>query len=748
MGSHPCTVNGTLDDSKYSNPLPWIGLYIAGASLLCALAMALDTFFGFRRRKLWFPCKFFSLNATSLTLLAIATKLPVDLNTSMPRRQDQLTKLSGTVLICIVMGNFMPSLAAMGDSEMLSNVVALGILVITVIVNVGIQIGTGVIYDFLPEHAAIMFFMLVLLVLIGSSSLAVPTTKELLEQKYEQIYQDHASVEEPYKLEKLNEDVNKFWMMAHTCSPQYVMGRSAPCTASGAFCLLSALILMEAMLRSYIRGSLRFCSGESDYSWSIILILIAQVIAIGVGTIAPAYRWFNVISFRHPDKGIRCSADEFRIESYWVQRLKEWKENPLPYHISRRRCRRIAHSLKNQILDVWIGMQKAVVSMSKGIQLVSVLPVSCFNVFLRFFHCKRLRRKSESIGSISKDSRHESEADYNPNLEKFVLHLEGEDDLVHLIMTHSCKATEQWIHKGTKNQPTYLIDLLKSSSQDFKGVGDFDSNHIPPIGSEEPHNCWALAVVTLTSIAVALPYIDPTIIKPLMRAVSEGLRYVRLIEKNLDVKGLINMRNAADTVWLGIDLHDRWLNEDLHKLAHEQKNPKRIIEKLADVGKNRVLEFTNRDGRGKKTLEWPVEVLAGNSMYRLARTILQDYDDKLGTSDKLFQWLRITIADLLGACLTNLPRVISMECTCNAIEVREASVREATYLLGECKKLLSDLEQKMFSDVDPDCMADFDKWHSIMQATNAPSCSSSASTNIYMSSFTSSSLCLSIETQT
>ncbi|GKF91759.1 hypothetical protein Tco_0275460, partial [Tanacetum coccineum] len=63
--------------------MPWVGLYVAGASLACTLAMAADAFQGFRKWKLWFPNKFFVLNTVSITLIAIAMKLPVDLNTNM-----------------------------------------------------------------------------------------------------------------------------------------------------------------------------------------------------------------------------------------------------------------------------------------------------------------------------------------------------------------------------------------------------------------------------------------------------------------------------------------------------------------------------------------------------------------------------------------------------------------------------------------------------------------------------------------
>uniref|UniRef100_A0A5B6YQT6 Uncharacterized protein n=1 Tax=Davidia involucrata TaxID=16924 RepID=A0A5B6YQT6_DAVIN len=174
MGRLGCTINGNLNDSKFSEPMPWIGIYVAAASAACAIAMAVDAIHGFRYRKFWFPCKFFSLNATTLTLIAVAIKLSVDLNTSMPHPQDQLAKLSSAVFICTVMGNSLPSLGTMENKEIFMNMVALGILVITAIVNICIQLGTGVIYVFWKEHA---FVMLLMLAIFCSSALSVPTTK-------------------------------------------------------------------------------------------------------------------------------------------------------------------------------------------------------------------------------------------------------------------------------------------------------------------------------------------------------------------------------------------------------------------------------------------------------------------------------------------------------------------------------------------------------------------------------------------
>lgn len=59
-------------DSKVHQQLdatmPWVGLYIAAPSAVYILAMVADAFNGFPRKKLWFPCKYTALNASSLTI--------------------------------------------------------------------------------------------------------------------------------------------------------------------------------------------------------------------------------------------------------------------------------------------------------------------------------------------------------------------------------------------------------------------------------------------------------------------------------------------------------------------------------------------------------------------------------------------------------------------------------------------------------------------------------------------------------
>ncbi|KAL0318479.1 UNVERIFIED_CONTAM: hypothetical protein Sangu_2004100 [Sesamum angustifolium] len=72
---HLCkqTLMDSLDShvqEKLDEAMPWIGLYIAAASAVCTLAMAADAFNGFTSKKLWFPCKYFSMNAASFDVIS------------------------------------------------------------------------------------------------------------------------------------------------------------------------------------------------------------------------------------------------------------------------------------------------------------------------------------------------------------------------------------------------------------------------------------------------------------------------------------------------------------------------------------------------------------------------------------------------------------------------------------------------------------------------------------------------------
>nr|GFA08486.1 hypothetical protein CTI12_AA089520 [Tanacetum cinerariifolium] len=222
------------NEAAYNKPMPWIGMYIALASLFCILAMVADLLHGFRNRKLWFPCKYFTLNAASLTVIAVAMKLPVDLSNPMLGIPDEMSKLGSMAFMCTMMANFLPSLATMNSKELLTNIIALDILVITLIVNVCIQIYTDVIggsisddYKWIVKGIALFYvaMLLILLIIHTCSGLTILNMKLILESKYQAGHETtlkDLELQQPRKLtaEKLNQHVKNHWIMAVTTPGQ------------------------------------------------------------------------------------------------------------------------------------------------------------------------------------------------------------------------------------------------------------------------------------------------------------------------------------------------------------------------------------------------------------------------------------------------------------------------------------------------------------------------------------------------
>ncbi|KAL5064320.1 hypothetical protein RYX36_026057 [Vicia faba] len=751
MAKYMCNSEGNLDDKSFSKPMPWIGIYIASASLLCLISFSLDLIKGFKARKLWFPCKYFCLNATSLTIIAISVKLSVDLNTPMPQRRDQLAKLASSAIICTVMANSMPSLGVTQTNETMMNVMAMAILVITMIVNICIQFATGVIYEFWIEHGVIMFLMLILLMIMSSSTLSLQKMKHYMELKYkvnEEALREESKQKQGFGnvTDKLRDELMRYWMMAHTSSPQFLLGRSVSCTASGAFCVLSTLTLFEGMLRTYLMPwSVTFCSGDSDYKWSIILILIVQYAAVAVGTIAPAFRWFFAVKYRCPNVRKRRCKKIFQVESYWTDSLVVIKESPISFRIRNRWFRKLAHDVKYMILCFCIKLQIGIVRLCIAAQYVSVYPMCWVLGFCEYF-------KNWKFGSsLGTGTKHD--------LRRFILHLEGEEELVEVMMKENWDATMHWVQQGEKKQPKLVIELLEkkcSILQGFKGVGEFDCDEIVPLHGEEPPYSWSLPLVTLASIIVAMPNIDKCLVKNLISTLNEGLPYVKFIENNIDQdRKIIKLRKAAEIIWLGTDLYGKWLDVDLYKLSLQSNSPKETLETLADLAKARYEKYKAKYNHiciKVSPWAWPLKVLASNAMYRISKTmLLMNHDvvkDCNSSSEKVFEVVIVMVSDILGACLTNLPHVISRVCLSSGIEEREDNVREAVYVLGKTKKIIEMLEKRAFPSVDFCCGTNVEDWR-LMHKENRFCCPSELSSLEEDDSYTAPSklrdLCLNID---
>ncbi|GFP92383.1 hypothetical protein PHJA_001382500 [Phtheirospermum japonicum] len=675
--------------------MPWIGAYVSFASLICALLMSVDTFRGFKTKRYWFPSKYFSLDATSLTLLAVAMKLPVDLTTRMYAVTDRLAKVSSLVLLSTAMANFLTSLGSMTDKDVLMNVTALGILVITVTANVCVQVVQ--MHSFLDgrlafvEEILAVGSMLLLLVMFVSSALMIPSTKRYLEKKYREMHRSALNEEE-----RVN---TKYWIMAETSNPQFVIARSVTCTTSGIVSLVIAVVLLEAEIRMAMEFNLLH-QYVSSYGWSTRLILLAQTIGVIVGTIAPASRWFVAINFRSSNEDSNSIRTALTVEGYWTQKMVEWRQSSLSFKIRHRTSRKAVHDVRGLILKLCIFVQYLIVLASKIVLCISVCITSpiiaCVNCV------KRLKRQKREI-----------------DIGHYVMLLDGEVELPSETLKNICEEVDKVIHKGKKQKPKNLLRLLHKSSDDFNGVADFDSRRVPSLHSGDLPYCWALPAVTLTSIALALPNVDEQKSRRLLSSVTEGLCFVKLIDDALDKKGSLgNIITAADVVWVGVELYHMWQDKDLHETSLKGKNADEILNELGNKAEKTVLEFMrdSRDCLMKNPLNWPANIVAANSMYRMSRTILLSHGKESDESDEdLFEILSIMIADILAACLTNLAHVITMKCHRNAIEEREESVRQAALLLGQTEEILAVLQRRELPLLAPDKAADIEEWRALVK---------------------------------
>nr|GEY58387.1 hypothetical protein CTI12_AA602070 [Tanacetum cinerariifolium] len=191
-------------ENEYTKPMQWVGIYIVVASMVCILAMVADLLQGFRNRKLWFPCIYFTFNAASLAVIAIAMKLPMDLNNSMPGDVDHMEKLGSMAFMCTTMANLLPSLATMNSKELLTNIMALDILDTSSRVN--------------------NYMLLVLLIIPTCSALNILKSKQILELKYKTSHEaalKDLELQQPEVLsvEKLKQHAKNHWIMACTGSP-------------------------------------------------------------------------------------------------------------------------------------------------------------------------------------------------------------------------------------------------------------------------------------------------------------------------------------------------------------------------------------------------------------------------------------------------------------------------------------------------------------------------------------------------
>ncbi|XP_071695595.1 uncharacterized protein [Rutidosis leptorrhynchoides] len=380
--------------------------------------------------------------------------------------------------------------------------------------------------------------MFVLLMITISSSLTIPTSKEILEIKHQaankaSLTDQHLERTHMSIVEKLRHYVTRYWVMAETGSPQFVMATNPLSTVSG---VISAIVLLYNLLVVFEIWHVKHLENEykvsaSPYKNSVLFILITQSIGILVGSIAPISRCFSALNFKLIVKWNRNHMMVFKVEKYWTQQLYEWKQIRVLFLSSSRRSRTFIYKLKNIILTLCIKFQTITVIL---------------------------------YGELS----------------KYVLQINDDMELADNILKGIINSTNFFVSKAEKEQNGNLLKLLEKSTG-FNGLEIFDSDHVRSLLPVELVNGWSLPIATLTCIAIALPNIQKNRVESLVRGVGEGLLCAYLVEESLNGnREYVNIQKAAMSLWLEVENSCKWLKYTLTKMLSRGKQQLRFLNGL------------------------------------------------------------------------------------------------------------------------------------------------------------------------
>ncbi|GJZ76638.1 hypothetical protein Tco_0641310 [Tanacetum coccineum] len=212
-------------------------------------------------------------------------------------------------------------------------------------------------------------------------------------------------------VEKLTQHVSNYWIMAGTGSPQFVTACSATTSAYGVICL--------------------------------------QFIGSLAGTIAPVSRCYAALSFKLSIKWIRNHIKVFNVESYWTQKLYDWKQSSIPFLVSSRKTKIVIQNFKVIFLTICIGVQKTVVVACKMIALIPTFFVICV------LFCIRSWKWLTAICSSSRNvmAQNPELVENNNDLRQYFLQLQDDMELSEQTLKRLLKSVNRLIQKAEKQPP-------------------------------------------------------------------------------------------------------------------------------------------------------------------------------------------------------------------------------------------------------------------------------------------------------
>ncbi|KAK9138702.1 hypothetical protein Sjap_009296 [Stephania japonica] len=546
------------DTTNFSSPMPAIGLYIAGATLVCLLLMLCDVLNGIRQRKPWIPCHFFVLNSFTLTLLSVATKLSVDLTTSMPSAYDQLSKLCGTAFICISIGFFRPSIVDMNESELSANLASLTVIVITLAVNISLQITTGAIFLFKVEHVIILVIMFLLL---GMTNSVHSSFSEYYNEPFRK-----ALEREPKNMQT----IKRWYLYSYMTSPQLLFCRVYFKAAVSLLCTTCFACLSQAVFRAYALEGLRFHKEVSDYKWSMWAVVGLQILAILIGTLTIVCRWISLTGeIRSP---VLLTLNKDGVHNFYKLYLLMQRNWDI-YYLSLdfpRVVSRTVRVLQNIINSLLFPISICSACIDKVALSISWKAMVCLKFSFGFVKCKNQRENGddERVPKLMKELGAEPVSD----LSSGYLLQKSSRDMKMFIAKHSAHpmhSLEQFLGR------THGSTLLKQISE----------------GGDE-----LILLVYLVRMADALAPSTHSVL--LVSAFDEAFETIEFIQEKTKVSSALSKakRNVAKDIWMSRNMNNHWFQKDFIKQLKVDDNPGYCLHGiLGIVQKSPLLRFAQQE---------------------------------------------------------------------------------------------------------------------------------------------------------
>ncbi|KAK9081149.1 hypothetical protein Syun_030512 [Stephania yunnanensis] len=114
--------------------------------------------------------------------------------------------------------------------------------------------------------------------------------------------------------------VKRWYMYGCVYNPQLLFCRVPPGMTAEIICVFCSIILLQAAYRLVDpNGNIKFCKGTSDYGWSMMAIIISQIVIVIVGSVTIIFRWVTLaahVDFIYRPLGPGSESDDFALHFY------------------------------------------------------------------------------------------------------------------------------------------------------------------------------------------------------------------------------------------------------------------------------------------------------------------------------------------------------------------------------------------------------------------------------------------------